>query len=162
MLEDGKESFLSIDDVLGTGESFPCEQRALGAHAPRPRINRILHVGQLACRDRSRTKRARCADAHGRDHLRRREIQDAPRRDWRRERAQGGVMPPIFAHAGPAHFAKTHFNLVGNDRCENQILAAETFALAQRQRRRDEIAGMTWIGLPIDVVVIHGANHVAI
>ena len=71
-------------------------------------------------------------------------------------------MPTVFAHARPAHFAKTHFNFVGDDGGENQILAAQTFAFTECQRRGDEIAGMAWIGLPINVVVIHGADHVAI
>ena len=89
-------------------------------------------------------------------------FEHATRRDRRRKRAQGRVMPPIFAHTRPAHFAKTHFNFVRDDRRQNQILAAQAFALTQRQRRRDEIARMTRIGFPINVVVIHRADHVAI
>ncbi len=162
MLEDGEETFLAVDDVLGTGKSAASQQRALGAHASCPRIDRVLHVGQFAGRHRARTKRARRADAHGGDHLRRREIQHPTRRDRRRERAQGSVMPAVFADARPAHFAKTHLDFVGDDGGENQILAAQAFAFAQRQRRGDEIARMARIGLPIDVVVIHGADHVAI
>ncbi len=60
----------------------------------------------------------------------------APRRDRRRERAQGGVMPAVFAHARPADFAKTHFDFVGDDRGENQILAAQAFAFAQAPAAR--------------------------
>ena len=162
MVKHSEQTFFAIDDVLRTGKSIAGEERTLRAHSPRPWIDRVLHVSQFSRRDRARTKCSRCADADRGHQLRRREIQHPTGRDRRRERTQCGVMPAVFAHAGPAHFAKTHLNFVGNDRCENQILAAETFALAQRQRRRDEIAGMTWIGLPIDVVVIHGANHVAI
>ena len=162
MMEHGKESFLAIDDVLGTGKSVAREKRALRAHASRPRIDRVLHVGQLARRDRAGTKCARRADADGRNHLLRREIQHATGRDRRRERAQCRMMPAVFAHARPADFAKPHLDFVGDDGGENQILAAESFAFAECQRRSDEIAWMTRVGLPIDVVVIHRADHVAV
>ena len=109
MFEHGKQTFLAIDDVLGTGKSVASQKRALGAHAPRPRIDRVLHVGQLACRHRARTKCSRRADADSGHHLVRREIQHATRRDRRRERAQGGVMPAVFAHARPARLRKDAF-----------------------------------------------------
>ena len=102
------------------------------------------------------------ADADRRDHLFGREIQHAPRRDRRGERAQRGVMPAVFANARPPDFAKPHLDFVGDDRRENQIFAAQSFAFAERQRRGDEIARVTRIGLPINVVVIHRADHVAI
>src|SRR6266481_4817358 len=72
------------------------------------------------------------------------------------------MMPAIFAHTRPSDFTKAHFNFVGDDSGENQILAAETLAFTQCQWRGDEIAGVTWICFPIDVVVIHGADHVPI
>ena len=161
-LKHGEQTFLAIDDVFGTGKSTARKKRALGAHAPGPRIDRVFHVGQLAGRDRARTKCSRRADAHRRYHLIGREIQHATRRDRRRERAQGRVMPAIFAHTWPANFAKTHFDFVGDDGGENQILAAQPFAFAECQRRGDEIARMTRIGFPINVVVIHRADHVAV
>ena len=162
VMEHGEQTFLAIDDVFRTGKSTARKKRALRAHASRPRIDRVFHVGQFAGRDRARTKCSRRADAHRRHHLIRREIQHATRRDRRSERAQCRVMPAVFAHTRPADFAKTHFNFVGDDGGENQILAAQSFAFAQRQRRGDEIARMTRIGFPINVVVIHRADHVAI
>ena len=162
MFEHGKEPFLAVDDMFGPGKSAASKQRALGSHASRPRIDRVLHVSQLARGNRARTKCARRADAHGRYHLLPRKIQHATRRDRRRERAQSGVMPAVFTHTRPSHFAKTHFNFVSDDRGENQIFATEAFAFTECQRRSDEIARMTWIGFPIDVVVIHRADHVAI
>ena len=71
-------------------------------------------------------------------------------------------MPAVFSHARTPDFAKPHLNFVGDDRSENQIFAAQSFAFAECQRRRNEIARVTRVGLPIDVVVIHRANHVAI
>ena len=71
-------------------------------------------------------------------------------------------MPAVFAHPWPADLAETHFNLVGDDGRKNQILAAQPFTLAKRERRGDQIARMTRIGLPIDVVVIHRADHVTV
>ena len=72
------------------------------------------------------------------------------------------MMPSVFTHTRSADFTKPHFDFVGNNGGENQILSTQTFALAYRQRCSDEIAGMTWICFPINVVVIHGPNHVAI
>src|SRR5438132_14371039 len=71
-------------------------------------------------------------------------------------------MPSIFAHARSAHFAQTHLDFVSDDGGENQILATETLGFTQCEGRSDEITWMTWIGFPIDVVIIHRANHVAI
>src|SRR5438876_6077033 len=71
-------------------------------------------------------------------------------------------MPTVLTHARSPDFTKTHFNLIGNDGGENQIFAAQSFAFTERERRSDEIARMTRIRFPIDVVVIHGANHVTI
>src|SRR5262249_36850440 len=118
--EHGEQTFLAIDDVLRPGKSFTRKQRALGAHAPRPRIDSVFHVGQLPCCNSAWTKRARRADANRRDHLLWSEVQNAARRHRRGKRAQGGVVPPIFAHTWPSDFTQTHFNFVGNDRGENQ------------------------------------------
>ncbi len=71
-------------------------------------------------------------------------------------------MPAVFAHARTSDFAKAHFNFVGDNRSENQIFAAESFAFAERQRRSNQIARMTRVCFPIDIVVVHGADHVAI
>ena len=55
-------------------------------------------------------------------------LSDSSGRDRRSERAQGGVMPSVLAHARPSDFAKAHFDFVGDDGRENQIFAAEPFA----------------------------------
>ena len=57
-------------------------------------------------------------------------FEHAARRDRRSERAQGGMMPAVFAHARPSDFAKAHFDFVGDDGGENQIFAAQSFAFA--------------------------------
>ncbi len=162
MIEHGEETFLAVDDVFRSGKSVAREQRAFRAHSSGPRIDRVLHVRQLSGRYRARTKCARRANADRRNHLIDSEIQNATCRDRRRERAQRRVMPAVFAHAGPSDFAKSHFDFVGDDRGENQILAAQSFAFAQCERRSDEIARMTRIGFPINVVVIHRPDHVAV
>ena len=90
------------------------------------------------------------------------EIEDPSGRDWRSERAQGGMMPAVLAHARPSDFAKAHFDFVGDDSRENQIFAAQSFAFTERERRGDEIARVTRVRFPINVVVIHRANHVAV
>ena len=71
-------------------------------------------------------------------------------------------MPAVLAHTGSPDFAKAHFNFVGDDRRQNQIFAAESFAFTERERRGDEIARVTRVRFPINVVVIHRANHVAV
>src|SRR6266480_1132409 len=113
--EHRKQTFFPIDHVFRSGESFAREQRALGAHAAGPRIDRVLHVGQLARRDRARTKRPRGADPDRRHHLIGREIEHASRRYRRRERAQRCVMPAVFTNSRPPDFAKPHLNFIGDD-----------------------------------------------
>src|SRR5215471_1695267 len=71
-------------------------------------------------------------------------------------------MPTVFPHARPSDFTQAHLDLVCNDRGENQVLAAQTFGLAECQRCGDEVAWVTWISFPINVIVIHRADHVAI
>src|SRR5207247_7975510 len=117
--EHGEQTFFTIDDMFRPRKSLACKKHALSAHASRPWIDCVLHVGQLACRDGAGTKRSRRADANGRNHLLRREIEHTTRCDRRGERAQCGVMPAVFAHSRSSHFAKTHFNFVGNNGGEN-------------------------------------------
>src|SRR5436853_7300019 len=111
-MENSKEPFLAVDDVFRSGKSVARKKRTLRAHPSRPRIDRVLHVGQFAGRHRARTKCPRCADANGRNHLISREIKHATRCKWRCERAQRRMMPAVFAHTGSAALAKTHFNFV--------------------------------------------------
>src|SRR5437762_12043687 len=47
MMKHREQTFLAINDVLGTGKSLSCKERALGAHATRPRIDCVLHVPQF-------------------------------------------------------------------------------------------------------------------
>ena len=130
MFEHGEQTFLAVDNVLRPGESAASQECALGAHASGPRVDRVLHVGQLPSRHCARTKCSRRADADGRHHLIRCEIQHSSRCDWCCERAQGSVMPAVFAYARPAHFAESHFDFVGDDGGENQVLTAQAFAFA--------------------------------
>src|SRR5262249_57581544 len=55
MAEHCKQTLFPIDHVLGSGESFPREQRAFGTHSTGPRIDRVLHIGQLAGCNTART-----------------------------------------------------------------------------------------------------------
>ena len=123
VMKDSEEAFLAVDDVFGSGKPVASEKGAFRAHSSGPRIDRVLHVRQFSCRHRAWTKCASGADPDRRNHLIDREIQNAAGRDRRGERTQGGVMPTIFPHARPTDFAKTHFDFVGNDCGENQILA---------------------------------------
>src|SRR5206468_3376148 len=75
--EHGEQTFLAIDNVLGAGESFSRKKRAFGTHSSGPRINRVLHVGQLACGDGAWAKCSRRADTNSRHHLFRRKIEHA-------------------------------------------------------------------------------------
>src|SRR5438552_18031995 len=113
-MEDSEQSFFSVDDVLGTGKSVARQKRALSAHASSPRIDRVLHVGQFARRDRARTKCARCADADRGNDLCRRQIKHSTRSDRRRDRDQGGVMLTIFTLTWSSYLAETHLNFVGD------------------------------------------------
>jgi hypothetical protein len=51
--EHRKQTFFPIDHVLGS-ENPSRASNALGTHAAGPRIDGVLHVGQLACRYRAR------------------------------------------------------------------------------------------------------------
>ena len=42
-------------------------------------------------------------------------------------------MPAIFANAWHAHLAKPHLDLVGDDRAEDHVFAAEVFELSKSQ-----------------------------
>src|SRR5436309_12579562 len=113
MTEHREQTFLPIDDVFGTGKSFARKQRALGSHASSPRIDRVLHVCQLAGCYRTWTKCSRRTDADRGHHLFWREIERAARRHGRSERALRRVMPAVFAHPRAPDFAEAHFNFVG-------------------------------------------------
>ena len=69
------------------------------------------------------------------------QIQHATRSDWRGERAQGRVMQP-YSRTPAGHFAKTHFNFVGNDGGENRSWPLRP-SLSTRKRRGDEIVDDT-------------------
>ena len=162
MIEDSEETFFAIDNVLWSGVSVSSEQRTLCAHATRPRINGVLHVGQFSSSHRTRTESSRCTDAHRCDHLRWIEIEHTTRGDRRCKRAERCVMPTVFANAWQSKFTKSHFDFVCDDRRENKFSPAESVCLAQCKWRSDEITWMAGVGLPIDVVVIHRADHVSV
>src|SRR5206468_688932 len=60
----------------------------------------------------------------------------------------------LSAPMRPAHGSTVFFMLVS--------FPAQTFAFTEREWGRDEIARMTRVRFPIDVVVVHRADHVTI
>src|SRR5581483_3449455 len=69
------------------------------------------------------------------------------------------MMPTTLANARKCRFAKAHFEFMPEHDSDNQFLTLVVCALAAGQRRGKDIRGMRWILLPINVVVIHAADH---
>src|SRR6185437_4565119 len=71
-------------------------------------------------------------------------------------------MPAAFANAGKRRLAEAHLELVSQDQADNQLLAIALGAFATRQRCRKDVGWMRWVLLPVNVVVVHAADHQAI
>src|SRR5262245_55373817 len=88
-----------------------------------------------------------------------RQMQRAPRYEWRHERRQSSVMPPAFADSRKGRFAEAHFEFMAEHKANNEFLAIRLCALAAGHRGGEDVGGMRRILLPIDVVVVHAADH---
>ena len=113
----------------------------------------------LPGRDRAQRAVAAGGNADGVLNLLPRQVQRAAGDDGRNKRSQRSVMPSPLANAGKRRFAKAHLELMAQDQTDNQFLAAAAGPLAARQRRGENIGRMRGVLLPINVVVIHAADH---
>ena len=71
-------------------------------------------------------------------------------------------MPAAFANAGKGRLAEAHLEFMPQDEPDDQFLATALRALAAGQRRGKNIGGMRRVLLPVNVVVVHAADHQSI
>src|SRR4029079_11740085 len=71
-------------------------------------------------------------------------------------------MPAAFSNAGKRRLAEAHLELVSQDQADNQLLATALRALAAAERRAKNVGWMRRVLLPVNVVVVHAADHQAI
>src|SRR5260370_23944744 len=68
-------------------------------------------------------------------------------------------MPATLANPGEGGFAKTHFELVAENKTNDEFFAAAAAPFATRDRCGKNVRRVRRILLPVDVVVIHTADH---
>ena len=69
------------------------------------------------------------------------------------------MMPAALANAGEGRFAQPHLELVAEHQADDQLAAIAAGALAGGHRRGENVGRMRGVLLPVDVVVIHAADH---
>jgi hypothetical protein len=79
--------------------------------------------------------------------------------DRRGERRQRRVVPPPLSDAGKGGFTEAHLELVAQDDTEDEVLPIPPGTLATRDGRGDDVRRVRGVLLPVDVVVVHHADH---
>ena len=87
------------------------------------------------------------------------EVQHACSNDGRDERGQRGMMPAALANARECRFAEPHLEFVAEHQADDQFAAVAAGALAAGHRRRKDVRRMRRVLLPVNVVVVHAADH---
>ena len=153
------QPLLAVHHMLGAGVAFFRQQRgedaALGGH----RVHCVLHHGELARGHRAQSDVVAGGDADGVLDLLPTQMQRAPRNDGRDESRQRGVMPATLPDAGKGGFAKPHLKLVTQHQAHHQLAPITLRALAAGQSGREEVRGMRRVLFPVNVVVVHHADH---
>src|SRR5437660_11413766 len=68
-------------------------------------------------------------------------------------------MPAPFANSRKSRLAETHLEFMAEDETDDQLFSIAFGAFATGQGRRKNIRGMRWVLLPVNVVVLHAADH---
>src|SRR5579862_5517080 len=68
-------------------------------------------------------------------------------------------MPAALANPGERGLAEAHFEFVAKNKADDEFAAVALRALAAGQSDRENVGRMRRILLPVDVVVIHAADH---
>ena len=68
-------------------------------------------------------------------------------------------MPPALANTGKSRFAQPHLEFMAEHDADDQLAAIASRTLAGRDCSRKNVGGMRRILLPVDVVVVHAADH---
>ena len=69
------------------------------------------------------------------------------------------MVPATLTDSRKRCFAEAHFKLVAQDKANNQFTPVAVFALAAGHGCGKDIGGVRRVLLPIDVVVVHAADH---
>ena len=154
-----RHAFLALEHALGTGIALLGEQGGLDARAGGHRADGVLHHGQLAGDGASERETPHRGDADGVLRFLPVESKHLGGHDRRGVAHQGRVVPASFANARYGDMAKSHGHLVGQHGSEDEVLAAHVRSFGQGERRREDVAWVRGVLLPIDVVVIHRADH---
>ena len=141
---------------------FPSDHRGNHTCLAGKGIGCILHVGQMSGHDAAQREVAAATDARRCHQLVDVEIVHASRHQWANELRERGVMPAHLSHAWLGGMAPTQFQFVGDEDGDECIFAVFTIGFGRGQRCANNIGGMAGILLPVDVVVIEGADEQAV
>src|SRR5579862_1353391 len=86
-------------------------------------------------------------------------MESASRDDGRNKRRERGMMPSALANSGEGGFAEAHFKFMAEHQTDDEFFPTALSALATCDRGRKDIGRVRGILLPINVVVIHAADH---
>ena len=75
------------------------------------------------------------------------------------ESGQRRMMPATLANPRECRFAESHLKFVPKDQSYDQFAAIAFCAFTAGERRGKDVRWMRWILLPINIVVIHTADH---
>ena len=153
------QTFLAVDHVFWSCVSLFSQQSCKNSTLRRHRIDRVLHHRQLARYRCAQRAMVRSGNADRVLNLLPTQSQRAPGDDRRRKRRERCMMPAALANPWERRFAQPHLELMPEHEPDNQLLAVALGALAAGHRGRENIRRMRRILLPINVVVIHAADH---
>ena len=153
------QPFLAVDDVLGAGVALLGQQRREHAALRRHRVHRVLHHGQLACGDGAQSGTSTGADADGMLQLCCVKVQHAAGYNRRHKSRQRSMVPSAFANAGEGGFAQPHLEFVAEHQADDQLASIAARALAAGDCGGKNVGWVRGVLLPVDVVVVHAADH---
>src|SRR5579872_1630038 len=87
------------------------------------------------------------------------EVKGASGYQRRNECRESGVVPAAFANARESGLAEPHFEFVSQDNTHYEFVATRACAFAAGNRGGKNVGWMRRILLPINIVVIHAADH---
>ncbi len=68
-------------------------------------------------------------------------------------------MPAALADSGKCGFAQAHFEFVAENEADDQLFAVAFGTFAAGHGRRKNVGRVRRVLLPVDVVVVHAADH---
>src|SRR5215467_4738810 len=69
------------------------------------------------------------------------------------------MVPAALANSGEGRFAQAHFEFMAENHPHDQFLPVAASALAGGHRRWKYVGWMGWVLLPVNIVVVHAADH---